>query len=252
MAAQVLDRRTAVRIPRFAIVGFYAPLTSQTWVVHAALCAADCNAVYGDDISCWHMAPPLRFPAGYRHFSSDADAQCETHVIAYVDDLTPGEAAKIETWIGNLDTVTPTFNEGVRTGEQYTIHPHARMVRDVTTGTRRFRRFSCAGFVVDCYRAARLPLLPLDTRQLPACSQAELISVYAFLSNPIAREDFGVGNAGPWALTLPGYLFHSLLRAPEEVRRCPYIPASVQEARFPTPPAPPTSAPTMPPSPPAT
>ena len=139
----------------------------------------------------------------------------------------------------HLDTETPTLFQGIRPLDQYVLHPPVRDVRDAHTGIRRYSRFSCVGFVLDCYEnGANIRLLDWDSPNFPTTELPALLAVYDFLlSDPMRRAEVGLTGPGPWPVALPGHLFHSLRRWAWQVRRTPYVPKSSDEVNFPPAPA---------------
>lgn len=106
--------------------------------------------------------------------------------------------------------------------EQYIVHPH--YVKG--DGTISARRYSCAGFVYECYLDTGLTLV--DVNALPPVDEKTLILVYPILprilSNPKLRASVGLAANGPWPVLLPGYLFHSLSRGADHIRQAAYQP----------------------------
>jgi hypothetical protein len=114
------------------------------------------------------------------------------------------------------------------------------------TGNPRYWRFSCVGFVLECYlQGTGIQLLDWQSTAFPRVTLSELRSIYTD-RNILAQkhcEELGLTGDGPWPIALPGYLFHCLQRDPEIVRRIPYLPLSSSEAHFPASPSHPTSTP---------
>lgn len=111
--------------------------------------------------------------------------------------------------------------------EVYCIHPHAETLL-ATNGDHIRTRFSCAGFVYESYKAARITLF--DINGLPKDVDDKTIeSLYSVQLRMLMRygielEDLGLEGNGPWPVMLCGYLFHALNRSAEEIRCRPYEP----------------------------
>ena len=112
---------------------------------------------------------------------------------------------------------------GGRRRGQFTVHPPWQDVRDRHTNVRRYRRYSCAGFVLDAHRQVSLNLLKIDEGSLPEVDQATLALGYPGLQmHESVRDSVGVPGDGPWKVVLPGYVVHALNRTSQEVRQGPY------------------------------
>lgn len=106
---------------------------------------------------------------------------------------------------------------------QYIVDPPWHDVRDSVTGVRRYRRFSCAGFVLDSHLQIDIELLDLDDGVLPEVDKKMLESAYPDVARKGADlEDYGVGGDGPWRIVLAGYVLHALNRPSERIRHEPY------------------------------
>ena len=107
--------------------------------------------------------------------------------------------------------------------KQYHVHPH--FIRG--NGEMSARRYSCAGFVFEAYLDVGLTLV--DVSSLPEVELDSLKLAYPdelhpLLDNLKQRSKTGLSGDGPWPVLLPGYLFHSLNREPDEIRHTPYQP----------------------------
>jgi hypothetical protein len=110
----------------------------------------------------------------------------------------------------------------------YCILPHAEPYRE-DDGRYVRTRFSCAGFVLEAYKLARiallepdgLPMVGMDVLRLAYPIQMRLLG-----SGRINADSLGLTGDGPWPVLLCGYLFHSLNRSANEIREQPYAPAA--------------------------
>ena len=110
----------------------------------------------------------------------------------------------------------------------YCVHPHAAPLFE-DDGRYARMRFSCAGFVFEAYRKARIQLL--DPNTLPRVDLAVIRAgypgqIHLMESGRIRPEDLGLAGDGPWPVLLCGYLFHALNRDKVAVRRDRYAPSA--------------------------
>ena len=107
----------------------------------------------------------------------------------------------------------------------YCIHPHT-MCAEEEDGRYPVKRFSCAGFVFEAYRSARITLL--DVLEMPVVGLDKLKQSYPEhtqrLDDPAKRASMGLRGSGGWPVMMCGYLLHSLSRSKEDVRETPYAP----------------------------
>jgi hypothetical protein len=146
--------------------------------------------------------------------------------------LTVDEVQKIKTFVdrhANEHLVFLEFSTSqlIRSAPQmYCIHPHALpLYEDDGRYTR--MRFSCAGFVFEAYKKARIKLL--DSKDLPVVDIAVIRLAYPgqvrlMEDGKISAEALGLQGSGPWPVLLCGYLFHALNRGDDVIRHEPYTP----------------------------
>ena len=99
---------------------------------------------------------------------------------------------------------------------QYVVAPHVREEK-ADDGTTKYRRFSCAGFVIEAYREAAINLLMTEAAELPDVGLNTLLQQYpdharALLLPPM-RKKAGLEGEGPWRVVLAGYVLNSLDRS---------------------------------------
>lgn len=145
--------------------------------------------------------------------------------------LTDDEARKIKTFVdrhANEHAIFSQFNLGqlMRAAPQmYCVHPHVSPLFE-DDGRYVRMRFSCAGFVLEAYKRARIQLLDVDG--LPMADMAIIAAAYPqtqFIeSGRISAEALGLGGDGPWPVLLCGYLFQALNRQADVIRRAIYKP----------------------------
>jgi hypothetical protein len=199
---------------RYDVVGRHAAGTDG-FVRHVGLYNSERERVTRDQsVAVAHIGPPLQ-QAG----------QMRVHVAGRVP-LSSTEVTSIGVWIEKIA-------DEVRTAEdqaQYWIDPPWKDVTDPNTGVRRYRRYSCAGFVLDAHRQVDVELLNLEKTALPEVNAQTLGSAYPRVDLD-RLQDFGLADGGPWRIVLAGYVIHALNRANEEIRARPYQ-AQLGDERF--------------------
>lgn len=172
------------------------------------------------------MGPPLR--------GSNASGQMQCNVLGSAT-LTNSEIQKIKAFIDRHANEHESFLQVSRSQliqavpEIYCIIPHASPLRE-TDGRYTRTRFSCAGFVLEAYKKARMTLI--DVNNLPSVDMAVIASAYPLQvrlieNGRVSREALGLDGEGPWPVLLCGYLFHSLDRRAADVRQRAYSPDSM-------------------------
>ena len=154
----------------------------------------------------------------------------------------------IATWLSGVDRENYEFSGGI-SFQQYHLAPHMEYAK-TETGRRVRRRFSCVGFVLEAYRSAEIDLITTGDDStginLPIVDTETLRDAYPdlfrILDNPKLHDkfcfrglsDLGLEEGGVWRILMPGYLFHSTVRATSEnLRPSPYTPESSAEAEYP-------------------
>lgn len=218
---------------KFSIVGHYA---TCPFVKHAAILKADTALLFGtDNIFVWHIGPPL--VAGTKTTAAAADKGRKTsiHIVGFVN-LDADDIEGIETWLSDVDKEDrPTGTSLTELLAQYRVSPPVYWVL-AENGTPLYRQFSCAGFVMDCYRAIAINLI--DDSHLENFPDVTMDQVVAAYGSAARREEFrkkfGIPGQGPWKIVLAGYLFHSLNRDNNVIRQTPYVPSTIAEKDFQT------------------
>lgn len=169
------------------------------------------------------MGPPLHGPGNPTLLDADA-AGCAN--------LTDDETRKIKVFIDRHEYEHRGFLELGKTKliafapQMYCVHPHSSEFRE-DDGRYARTRFSCAGFVMEAYRNARITLLRIDS--LPMVDIETIKLAYPWIERlmdkgRLSREALGLEGEGPWPILFCGYLFHALNREPNTIRSDPYIP----------------------------
>ena len=198
-------------LARYDVVGMYSDYLPR-FIRHVSLFDGDAATVsMYEEVKVAHMGPPL-----------GTGCNLPVHAVGGVS-LTNDEIKQIEARIEEMKDEYEA--EGPDRKQQYIIDPPWKDERDPNTGVRRYRRFSCAGFVLDAHLQVDIELLDLDKSVLPEVDKETLQLAYADVD--VARkgadlERYGVGGEGPWRIVLAGYVLHALDRPSELIRREPY------------------------------
>ncbi len=193
-------------LSRYDVVGERAK--GQTpFVIHVGLLDEESQSVEaGGEVSAVHMRPPL-----------EQGKAIKVHVAGRVP-LTNDEIKKISTWIKKISDEYPSS-----TAKQYVIHPPWKDEYDSNTGVRRYRRYSCTGFVLDSHRQVNIELIQIDADALPNVEQPTIISAYPDAKrHPTLLHKYGLEGGGPWKVVLAGYVLHALNRPTNQIRQEPY------------------------------
>ncbi len=153
--------------------------------------------------------------------------------------LTDDEVRKIKTFIDRHANEHRSFAQLSRSQlidaapQLYCVCPHAEPIYE-DDGRYARMRFSCAGFVFEAYKKARIQLLDLNV--LPMVGMAVIRHGYArevrlMTDGFVSPEDLGLPGDGPWPVLLCGYLFHALNRDGDAIRRERYAP-SIADRHF--------------------
>lgn len=195
-------------VMRFDVVGQYSA-SANRFLAHVCLLDSDSVAFSaGALVKVAHMKPPAQ----------RGDLQTG-HVACYVP-LTNDQIRDISIW---LDEIMDEY-KAANVKEQYVIHPPWQDKNDPLTGTRRFRRYSCAGFVIDSHNQVGLDLLDINEDALPEVNYQQIASAYPLIAsaNRNLLGKFGLEGDGPWRIVLAGYVMHSLNRSNDEILSGPY------------------------------
>ena len=207
-----------IAIRRFDVIGEDG--TGEDVIRHVGLAAEASDGIHANTmVLVHHMGPPLA-----------RDGEMHAHVRGQLE-LTDDEQNQIKVFV---DEHAPEGQAEERTGalRRYVVRPHADWLRE-EDGTPVCRRFSCAGFVIEAYAEADLPLVVTDEGSLPPVSRDALTPIYPQLrDHPAVARKVGLGGDGPWPVVMPGYIFHSLARDEDTIRREPHTPVAGNE-KFP-------------------
>jgi len=147
--------------------------------------------------------------------------------------LSDDEVRKMQTFVDKHAGEHSSFSQLSRSEliqaapQMYCIYPHASRLCEAD-GRYVRTRFSCAGFVFEAYKKARIALLKLDS--LPEVGEDVIRSAYGTAmslmeSRGISLAILGLdGDSGAWPVLLCGYLIHALDRDANVIREQPYTP----------------------------
>ncbi len=197
---------------------------------HVAILAEDSRLRFGEMINVLHMGPPLVAGAETRSTIPDDKATCEAHVVGSTE-LSAEDREGMRTWLAEVDKE----KRPARSSSSYTAIPPMEWITDSISGVRRYRRFSCVGFIVECYKSVEIVLLDIEAGDVPSVSIAIISDIYGdrLRLYPQLRGSIGLYGDGPWPALLPGYVLHALDRGDESIRESPHKPESSAEAHFP-------------------
>jgi hypothetical protein len=117
----------------------------------------------------------------------------------------------------------------------YTVDPPECWSED-ERGGRLYRRFSCGGFVLACYRdGAGITLIDATSpTDWPAVSLEEIARAYGSQVRDMEtlRRRLGIPGEGLWPILLAGYLIHAFNRSDDEIRASAFTVSDPALARF--------------------
>lgn len=188
-----------------------------SFVRHLGL-AASKGSIDRANVPVHDMGPPLRSPG---------DMQVDVHGRAELDD---NEMRKIKSFVERhaSEHAARDLSSGTGILRGYCVHPHVLPQKE-SDGTVLYQRFSCAGFVVEAYRFARINLLDLD--HIPPVSLDSICKAYPEIANELrnrqnTRARVGLQGDGPWGIVFCGYIVHALNRSAQDIRNTRFTPAA--------------------------
>lgn len=243
LPALVVPDEPGVPLPRFAVIGTYDGPNS-TFVRHVALLREDSNVLHGLNVHVFHMGPPLVVGVRSQEQAGDAPT-CGPHVGGWLS-LTADEREGITDWLAEVDKEHRPI-EPMGPWRTYIVDPPERWHEDEKQ-VRLYRRFSCGGFVLACYRdGAGITLIEVPPPVAwPEVSLDQIVRVYGpeVRERERLRRSLGLPGDGPWSVLLAGYVIHAFDRPDNEIRTSAFSVTNPEHARFNGPHAPfsPTSA----------
>ncbi len=201
----------AIAIRRLDVIGQDAS-SEPGFIGHLALAGEDRPSHEPSAIlPVLHMRPPL-----------ERAGECYANCVGSAG-LTADEQLQIGLF---SDEVESEYQAApVRGARQYVISPHVDEIRREGQ-TVVCRRFSCAGFVIEAYREARIDMLATGRDDLPFVSLDNLKTQYPGFARHLdhlrLREQLGIPGDGPWPVVLAGYVVNALDRPETVIRSTPY------------------------------
>ena len=223
---------SAMDFPIYAVVGMYSPPhVTGGFVQHVAILRERRQLNFGaTNVEVWHMVPPL-IVGPFTVAAAGGDLLCPVVHVAGVVDLDPDDCEGIQTWLSIVEKENRPYGR-VSNFRQYIVKPHMDWERAKETNRPIYRKFSCAGFVVECYASVGLNLISLPEDTYLEVDLQTLIRAYPEAARESMRERYGIAGNGPWRILMPGYVFHAMDREPGVVRVVAYDPTNVTEAHF--------------------
>ncbi len=228
----------SVTAPAYSIVGMYSEPTEKRFVRHVAILAEESSLESGKRAAVWHMGPPL--VSGERTKKRIHGAQIESVHLSGRVPLDLDQMEGIKDWLEEVDKESAPEDPFKR----YLVRPHCVWHIAPETDRPLYRRFSCVGFVLECYKSVDIDLVNTEESDLPEVDFETLVKAYPGLGRDelllqramrgVTRDDLGIAGEGPWRIVLAGYVFHALERVPSK-GPIPetFTPRSVIEAHFP-------------------
>lgn len=133
----------------------------------------------------------------------------------------------MEAWKEDLRTQIGELEPPSTKWAEYTVLPAVKVETDSQTRRPTRYRFSCAGFVRECYRVGAG--ISLIREPLPLVSLDLLEQIYEQSLSPQHLVAAGLHGEGPWRVLLPGYLLHALASATPRDPQAPRL----SEASYP-------------------
>jgi hypothetical protein len=210
---------STLSLSRFDVVGQDG--AESGFIGHAGL-AESAGSQNAASIPVLEMGPPLHGHGTAGHVRGDVVGSAA---------LTDDDVQKIKTFVDRHANEHLVFSHFSRSQllqaapHMYCVLPHVSALYE-NDGRYARTRFSCAGFVLEAYKTARIKLL--DLNGIPKVEMAVIAAAYPqtrFIeSGRISAEALGLGGDGPWPVLLCGYLFHALSREADAIRQEAYTP----------------------------
>ena len=210
MPAQRLVKDQAVNVSRFDVVGEDSEKT-EFFIKHVGMAKEGGEIrTAGEAIPVAHMKPPLQ-----------QEGSIHAHVLGSAN-LSADEIQQIKVALDDVEGEYEAYQLRRNWLKQYVICPHVKPVYG-KDGTVIYRRYSCAGLVIETYREADIDLVADE--ELPVVDEDILRQGYGDILQRLdnkKREYCGIDGNGPWPVLLPGYVIQSLNKSAEEIRARPY------------------------------
>jgi hypothetical protein len=218
--------QTLQRLHQHSVIGMDAPpRVGAHHIQHVGLLSGDADVCADQSVMVFHMNPPV------------TEGPMRAHAAGFLDALDAARREDIAVWLATVQTEMAR-SDPMPIGHRqrfawafrdYVIRPAVDRAPDTLTGRGRYLRFSCAGFVAECFaEGAALPLVA-EERLLPPVTMQELEAVWGSLVAAVPAADReawlaqrGLRRGEDWRVLLPAYLLHALGGA-----ALPYVPPAV-------------------------
>ena len=249
-----------------------APQELSAWTVigsrhkglvrHLAVLAKDMGSVvYGSAVSVYHMGPPLTSlePDAVGNEDRPEDgaeeppqaAVAPAHVAAWLRDLSAEDRQAMRSWHRRISVFFPAVTRPDRPDLReatetelaryfvechYIAHPAFKVEEDRISRKKKFHRYSCVGFVTQCYESGPVEQVLTDTSRddFPRVDKETMREAFLFGRldlTPELAEAINLTGEGPWPIAMPGYVMRAFDRADHAIRTEPYHPSS-EDIRF--------------------
>ncbi len=211
---------------------------------------------YGAEVPVYHMGPPLTSlepdPVGNEDLPESSleeapfSVETEVHVLAKLEDLDDDDRQGMRRWHRKISAFFPATTRPPRPlprrGEErklaqfftecrYIADPAFKVETDLVSGVVKHHRYSCVGFVTQCYESTAVEQVLTDPNRedFPRMDKATVkrtfIPSWLEFTEEIA-EAINLTREGPWPIAMPGYVMRAFSRSDEEIREHPYHPTA--------------------------
>lgn len=196
-------------LTRYDVVGQHSGVV-PFFIEHVGLSKREVSDVsLGGAVDVAHMGPPL-----------DTGGVMRAHAVGRIP-LANDEIKQVEVWIEEV--ADEYSDEKVHGRRQFCYLSPWEDVPDDNTNVRRYRRYSCAGFVIDAYSQVHVKLFDFENGVWPDVDKGMLQLAYPGAS-PVraSHRRSKIQGSGPQRIVPAGYVLHALDRPSELIRREPY------------------------------
>ena len=114
---------------------------------------------------------------------------------------------------------------------RYIVDPAFKLEIDPVSGTLKHHRYSCVGFVTQCYEstAVKQVLTSPSPQGFPTVDKETVKRTFLppkFEFTEEIAEAVNLTGEGPWPIAMPGYVMRAFSRSDETIRNHPYSPSA--------------------------
>ena len=183
----------------YSLLGNFAN-SNPRFVCHTAILAS--NQLLPATVSVFHMGPPLVSALHEQRVEAEKRELTPELVISFA--LDEEQKTKIARWAAKITTEDASLYE-----KRYVICTHVKLEKS-EKGRPKYHRFNCSGYAFEALQQAGILLI--DYQHLPAVDEQDLNSIFptlpSIMKNLKRRKFYGIEEAPPWPVMMPGYLFH--------------------------------------------